>query len=66
MARLIDGFLTDDGLLLVAEYVGHTPDGKTTSLTIDGTLRAWGYTIAAMRSGVWEGVERARVAAVRA
>jgi SAM-dependent methyltransferase len=65
VARLLGEYLADDGLLLVAEYAGRTPDGVTTRLSIDSALRSWGYEVVAVRSGAWDGVERARVAAVR-
>lgn len=66
VARLLAEVVAEDGTLLVAEYIGRTPDGETTTLTIDSTLRDWGYTVAAVRSGALVGVERARVAAIRA
>lgn len=65
VARLLDEFLLDDGLLLVAEYAGHTPDGETLTLTIDEQLRAWGYSVVSVQSGAWEGAECTRVAAIR-
>lgn len=64
VARLLNDVLVEDGLLLVAEYVGRTPDGPTTTLSIDMTPRSWGYTVAAVHSDMWEGVERARIAAI--
>jgi len=65
VARLLSDFLVEDGVLLVAEYVGRTLDGPTTTLTVDTALRGWGYPIATVRSGALGGVERTRVAAVR-
>jgi SAM-dependent methyltransferase len=65
VARLLDEFLTADGLLLVAEYAGRTPDGNVSTLSVDETLRAWGYEVAAVRSGIWQGIERTRIACVR-
>lgn len=65
VGRLLGEFLVDGGMLLVAEYQGRTPDGEVTTLNVDDTLRGWGYSLAATRSGTLDGVERTRIAAVR-
>ncbi len=63
--RLLSEFLVEDGVLLAAEYIGRTPEGETRTLGIDATLRGWGYAVVAVRSGMLDGAERARIAAVR-
>lgn len=63
--RLLSEFLVEDGVLLAAEYTGRTPEGETRTLAIDATLRGWGYALVAVRSGMLDGAERARIVAVR-
>jgi len=65
VARLLADLLVDGGLLLVAEYAGHTPEGEIAALSIDATLQEWGYTINTVRSGFLGGSERTRIAAIR-
>jgi SAM-dependent methyltransferase len=64
VSRLLERFLAPGGRLLVAEYREH--GDRSPHLTIDETLRGFGFAIETVATGVDDGVEQARVAVIRA
>jgi SAM-dependent methyltransferase len=63
LTRLLERFLLPSGCLLVAEY--RARGATTPNLTIDETMRAFGFPVDTVATGIDGGVEQARVAVIR-
>jgi len=63
VARILDRYLQIGGRLLAAEY--RARDNTDASLSVDSRLRTLGFTVKAVNSGYWQGLEVTRIAVVR-
>ncbi len=63
VARILDRYLQIGGRLLAAEY--RARDNTDASLSVDSRLRTLGFTVEAVNSGYWQGLEVTRIAVVR-
>lgn len=63
VSRMLDHFVTPGGALLVSEY--RPREHMAPTLTVDHDLARMGFTVEAVKSGYWEGVEKTRIAVIR-